>query len=255
MALNFPQKQEVKLNKAPLDEVVCQVKFPPILRISKELPIDFQEVIRPRFPGLEIEQILFQFSQVGALEKSSLENPPKVYRFSSADGKSSVALATDFYAISTKGYTHWSEFIRDLSLVENAVTENFHPSYATRIGLRFINKFTRINTNSETQQQILDLFREELTCLLRADGWLEPDDMFSQLLISDNQAKLTFRIGYGKDQMEPFFILDFDYFEEGQIQLDNLITRMNQYHSRIYDAFRWSIKDESLARFEPITEG
>jgi len=153
--------------------------------------------------------------------------------------------------MATKDYSHWSDFLSDLSMVEKTVQELFQPAYGTRIGLRFINKFTRKNTGCETVQEILNLFRSELTYLIQVDAWDEPNEMLSQIVIEDNHAKLALRIRFGKEQKEPFFLLDFDYFEEGQIGLDNLASRMERYHSCIYDAFRWCVKDESLARFQP----
>lgn len=56
MTIKFPSKPDIPLKKAPLMEVVCQVRFPPILRINTEEPSEFQEEIRDRFPKIEIEQ-------------------------------------------------------------------------------------------------------------------------------------------------------------------------------------------------------
>ena len=56
MALNFPQHPDIPLSAPPLAEVICQVRFPPILRIVREEPSDFQERVRDRFPLLEVEQ-------------------------------------------------------------------------------------------------------------------------------------------------------------------------------------------------------
>lgn len=254
MALIFPQKQEIQLKKSPLNEVVCQVKFPPILRIANELPIEFQDAIRTRFPGLEIERgVLVKLPSINGADIPHFEPSPKIFRFSTSDGKASVALTTDFFALSTKGYSHWSDFLSDLSLVEKTVRDIFQPAYGIRIGLRFINKFTKENTDCKTTQELLTLFRNELICLIQTDAWEELDEMFSQLIVRDNHSKLAIRRGFGTEQKEPFFLLDFDYFEEGQIGLDNLVPRMERYHSCIYDAFRWCIKDESLARFQPVT--
>ena len=180
MTLNFPRKQEIQLRKAPLHEVVCQVKFPPILRIANELPIEFQDAIRTRFPGLEIERgVLVQFPSINGTETPRVESSPKIYRFSSPDRKASVALTTDFFALSTKGYSHWSDFLSDLSLVEKTIREIFQPAYGIRIGLRFINKFTKGNTGCKTTQELLTLFRKELICLIQTDAWEELDEMFS----------------------------------------------------------------------------
>jgi len=254
MSLNFPKKSEIRLGKAPLDEVVCQVKFSPILRISKEAPIDFQESIRTRFPGLELGQgVLVQFPPIGATDKPIVEASPKLYRFPASDGNTGVTLATDFFALSTKKYSRWRDFIRDLDLVASSVINTYRPAFATRIGLRFINRFTRKNTGCKTVPQILDLFRDEITCLLRADAWTEPHEMLAQIVLLDNKAKLALRIGFAREQGEPFFLLDFDYYEEGQMGLGDLANRVKRYHTRIYDAFRWCLLDESLPRFEPLS--
>jgi uncharacterized protein (TIGR04255 family) len=124
MVLNFPKTQEIKLNKPPLDEVICQVRFLPILSIARELPTDFQESIRDRFPGFEVQQgVLLQFPTTGVNEKQIMEPTPKIYRFLTADKRSSVALTTDFCAITTKAYCQWSTFIEDLNLVGNTVVK------------------------------------------------------------------------------------------------------------------------------------
>lgn len=52
----FPPTQRVIYHKNPLVEVVCQLRFPTILKIDAEIPVAFQEAvrstsqtIRPRF--------------------------------------------------------------------------------------------------------------------------------------------------------------------------------------------------------------
>lgn len=253
MGITFPQQPEVRLKKSPLREVLCQVRFPPILRIGKEAPVDFQEAIRNRYPGLEVEQgVLLQFGINPVVEKPTMETSPKIYRFKSLDSKSSVALATDFFALSTTAYTHWHDFVNDFASVENAVQEEFTLPITSRIGLRFINQFTRKNTGCSSYQELLGLFRDDLTCFIRSEAWSEPAETISQFVIPDGKAKLTIRFGYGKEQKEQFFILDFDYFEEGQIEFKNLSKRLSRYHNQIYQAFRWCIKENSLERFDPI---
>jgi uncharacterized protein (TIGR04255 family) len=255
MPLKFPQKPEVRLRKPPLEEVICQVKFPPILRISKETPIDFQDTIRDHFPVLEIEQgVIVQFPIIGNIEKPAVETSPKIYRFLSPDKKNNVSIATDFIALSTKKYSTWSDFLQILNFILKTFVNIYQPSFATRIGLRFINRFTKKNTKSKTNQELLALFREELTCLIQADPWIEPNEMLLQMLLSDTREKLTLRIGYGKENKEPFFLLDFDNFEEGQLNIKKTTERVNEYHTKIYNAFRWALLDESLARFEPVEE-
>ncbi len=252
MSLNFPILREIPLEKAPLAEVICQVKFSPILSISKDLPIEFQETVRDRFPGLEIEQgMRLQLPISGVPDKPLMDATPRIFRFTTTDKTAYLALTTDFLALSTKAYTHWKDFLQDFVLAETALRKIYHPAYATRIGLRFVNRFTRKNTGLNLTRDIFRLFRDELTCILHTEAWVEPKEMLSQMVLVDNNASLALRIGYGKEQKKPFFVLDFDYFEEGQISYNKLQERLDHYHSRIYSAFRWCVKESSLELFNP----
>jgi len=255
MPIKFPNQAEIRLNKAPLDEVICQIRYPSILRISKDTPYEFQEAIRERFPELRAEHgMIFQFPNLVGYEKPAMESMPTSYRFLTFDRNSYVVLAPEFVALSTKQYTHWEKFQSDLDLMVQAIKKIYQPSYATRIGLRFVNRFTRKNTGCNNLDEMLDLFRSELTCLLRTKVWTEPAEMLTQIILKDGQGKLAIRSGLGKDKNDPFFILDFDYFEEGQLSLEKLNMRMERYHRKIYNAFRWCLLDDSLNHFEPLKE-
>jgi uncharacterized protein (TIGR04255 family) len=256
MTIKFPVKTEIKLNKSPLDEVIFQVKFPAILRIMKDSsPAEFQELIRERFPVFGTEHgIRIQISGIDGSDKPIVESISPSHRFLTSDKKSYISLASDFYALGTKQYTHWSNFQHDMDLVTSAVQQIYQPSYTTRIGLRFVNKFTKKNTGCNNFTEILDLFRTELTCLLRTKVWSGPTELLTQIILTDGTGKLAVRSGSGRDQNGTFFVLDFDYFEEGQLPLDKLDKRIERYHSKIYNAFRWCLLDESLNHFEPFKE-
>ncbi len=253
MSLNFETKTEIKLNKAPLDEVVCQVKYSPILSISKNIPSEFQEIVRNRFPNYEaVQNFVFQVPGVGITQGVSLDAPPKSHDFVTKDRKSKISLTSDFFALSTKNYTHWAEFLETLLIIEKGIAKVYNISTATRIGLRFINRFTLKNSNLKTSNELLGLFRDELTCIIKAEPWKDPNESFLQLVAPDVKAMLAIRIGYGKQNRDPFFVLDFDYFEDAKaIPLKKFADKISVYHSRIYDAFRWCLKDESLVRFSP----
>ena len=254
--INFPEKEEIRLQNAPLEEVVCQVRFPPILRISEELPSAFQEEIRARFPRLETKQrIMMQIPGIDNTNQPAFETSPKAHDFLTADGKTITTLAADFFALTTKAYTQWEDYLHYLENVTKAVCDIYKPAYATRIGLRFINRFDQENTGTEAYQEILELFREELTCLLQVDAWKEPREMLTQLALDDDPAKMVLRFGYAVKETQPSILVDIDYFEEGQVNINDVIGKTIAYHDRIYQAFRWCLKDTSLDRFDPLTGG
>ncbi|MBN1313814.1 MAG: TIGR04255 family protein [Anaerolineales bacterium] len=250
MAINFPIKPEIRLQNPPLSEVVCQVRFPALLRILNEMPVDFQDHIRSRFPELGIEHnISVRLPKSDSIEKPATEGGEKIYRFSTDDKTSAASLAVNFFALSTNRYQHWDVFINDLDFVYSAVQNVYQPAYATRIGLRFINQFTMENSQVDSVYQLLNLFHPDLTVLLNSEVWHIPNEALSQIFLTDENAKLMLRSGYGIEKERPFFLLDLDYFEEGKIQLYGLRERVEQYHQMIYNAFRWCILDDSLANF------
>ena len=248
----FPQREDVRLRRAPLAEVICQVRFPPILRIANEHPVAFQERIRERFPHLAVEQGMIVHMAPMAMEPPSAKAQPRIFRFRTPDGHTVVSLALDFYALSTVAYTHWADFLDLLQFVNQAAREVYNVPYAVRVGLRYINHLTFENTGASSIAELWDVLRPELTVLLRSECWDEPLEMLSQLLLSaDTNEHLTLRTGF-KGGENPLFLLDFDYYTEGNISLGNLPSRCQRYHDVIYNAFRWCIRDEKLAVFDPV---
>lgn len=256
MALFFPHVPDVRLENSPLVEVICQVRFPPILRIAKEEPSEFQEAVRDRFPELAPEQaVLLKIPEIGSGGELGVDAMPRLYRFRTADGTSSISLSSDFYALSTSKYTNWGDFGSDLGLAHDTARTVYKLPYATRIGVRYINRLTFENTGANDAAELLGIVRQELTALVTSEGWSAPQELLSQLVLLDEQAKLTFRTVYGTEDAKPFFVLDMDYFEEGKLPLDDLIERANRYHQKIYDAFRWSILPDKFAVFGPLENG
>ena len=49
----FPEVRRVIYKKSPLDRVICQLKFPPVLRIDADMPVEFQDCIRREFPNYD----------------------------------------------------------------------------------------------------------------------------------------------------------------------------------------------------------
>jgi len=248
----FPRYEDVRLQRAPLTEVICQVRFSPILRIASEQPVAFQERIRQRFPQLAVDQgLAIQVASLGS-ESPSAGPQPRIFRFQSPDGHTMVSLALSFYALSTTAYTHWTDFLDHLLFVNQSMHELYDVPFATRVGLRYINHLTLENTGVRSLAELLGMLRPELTMLLRVECWDEPVEMLDQLLLrGEEDERLTLRSGY-KGGEEPVLTLDFDYYAEGNISLDNLGDLVQRYHDTIYSAFRWCVQEDRLAVFSPV---
>jgi len=255
MSLRFPLQPDVQLENAPLSEVVCQVRYPPILRISTEEPTAFQERIRDRFPLVDLEHgFVLRLPRPGAKEAPAAEPKASVYRFHTPDEQTTISLAADFYAVSTTAYTHWGDFTRVLDLAHQAVEQLYRPAYATRIGLRYINRLTFQNTGCQTVDELFGVLRAELTAPIHNPAWGEAVELHCRLVLPDGPARLTIGTVFETPEDGPTFVLDFDYFEEGRLELDRLIERCTCYNDAIYGAFRWAVRDDKLEIFKPRTK-
>ena len=252
MPLDFPAVEDIHLANAPLREVICQVRFPIILRIAHEEPTELQERIRARFPVLEVERGVV-IEMEGVKPGGRVGFPPPAYRFHNQDRTRTVSLAPDFYALSTTAYRHWAEFADDLAYAADAVQEVYEIPYATRIGLRYINALDGTFTDSGEFIDVLDLLRDELTVMLKTDAILSPELAVQRIQTTANEDRFTFRYGLIQEGTppEPKFLLDFDLYTEGNVNLDDLITRCHRYHQIIYSGFRWCLADGELTVFQP----
>ena len=123
--------------RSPLIEVICQLRFPDILKIEAHEPADFQDAIRQVYPqyAKRIEQLPPQNAGGKMVEQGTVNN----YQFISADGGWKVSLTKGFIALSTTRYTRWEEFAKRLDVVLAAFIKIYQPAYFTRVGLRYMN--------------------------------------------------------------------------------------------------------------------
>lgn len=257
MPLRFPRLPDIRLLRSPLIEVVCQVRFPAILRIANEDPTMFQERVRHRFPRLEREEgfiFQLQFSGSGASQPPVAQPTSRLFRFQTEDGHTAITLSADFYALSTTRYTVWEDFARDLLMTHDAVREIYQPGFSTRIGLRYVDQLTPSKLGLGAFDDVVDLLRPELTALLRVDVWDLPRELLSQLVLDDQEGHLGLRFGKPLSDDEPTLILDFDYYDDRELPFEGLVERCHRYHDKIYDAFRWCLREDRLDVFQPVAK-
>lgn len=140
----FPEVTRVLYRKNPLDQVICQLRFPTILRIDAEIPAQFQERVRRDFPHfsetseLRVPVPLDLQEQIPpeALRQVLQPSGNKNYGFSSEDGQWRINLTRTFIALTTKEYQRWERFKERLEIPLNALISVYSPDYFSRVGLR-----------------------------------------------------------------------------------------------------------------------
>lgn len=252
MSISFPHKDDVPLEAPPLTEVICQVRFAPILRIVGSLPIDYQELLRRRFPKLGKKEDRLQVELKGI---GKLTPVPNEFSCDTADGLSRVSLAVDFVALRTNKYLNWKSFSADLEIALRAFEKVYGPALTTRIGLRYINELRLANTGTNSLDDLIDFLNPDLSQFYYNRTFNKPDKIANFILLREENDCLAIRTGI-ESTPEGFVSLDYDYYTEfdapAENKADELLNAVNRYRQIIYNAFRWSIKEEKIEVFRPV---
>lgn len=151
----FSAHPRTHYNNAPAHEVICQLRFPTILSINNVEPADFQEAIRGEFPQYVRRQDVSapKVTGLGGPNPKVEQQPPVTnYNFLSADGQWKLNLTKDFIALSTLRYSSWEEFARQLDKPLAAFIKLYKPAYFQRVGLRYVNIFSRQRLGIEDEK-------------------------------------------------------------------------------------------------------
>lgn len=253
MPILFPHQDDVTLQASPLTEVICQVKFAPILRIAESLPSAFQELLRGRFPKFAKRNSFRMEIKAGG--SASAAPLPNEFVCETVDGSSSAALGVDFVALSTQNYSHWKSFANDLQMVLKAFEQIYGPTLMTRLGLRYVNELRLANTGANSPDQLVDFLNSDLSHFYYQPIWNPPDATVSLVQLRQDNESLALRIGI-ETRGEARVVLDYDYYTElaepTQTSTDEILTTVHHYHQMIYDAFRWSIRADKMMVFRPL---
>src|SRR5205807_248863 len=111
----FPEAPRVIFRKKPPEEVICQLRFPTILRIGAEPPATFQERIRNDYPTFQETTGAELFAglppEVARLVRGELSfGSGKAYEFLSVDKRWTVRLDRDSLSLTTRDYERWEGF-------------------------------------------------------------------------------------------------------------------------------------------------
>ena len=258
----FSNEERVIYRNNPLGEVICQIRFPEILRIGAEAPVAFQEAIRDEFPRYtkRMESPAPKIS--GVPGNLSLENRPQTvnHQFLSADGSWRVNLTSQFVSLACNRYTCWEDFALKLDKPLAAFIQIYKPAYFERVGLRYINFISRKALELESIP-----FRELIAPAYL--GLLGEDDVTEAGIGRCGvDAELPIRSGCriklhagpgiirGRNQQdtEIKFVLDLDLFMPGKVPVNYAAGALHTLHSQTWPIFRGAITETLHNAFDPM---
>jgi uncharacterized protein (TIGR04255 family) len=257
----FPEVKRVIYGKNPLRQVVCQLRFPPILRIDAEIPASFQERIRSAFPNYteksEMNLAVPEGVDVPAevLRRVVQASGTKNYEFASEDGNWQVNLTRTFLALSTSRYRKWEDF-RDMLLEPlNTLVIEYAPAYFSRIGLRYVDVIKRSTLGLENVDWNKLLKPHVLGVLSSVEVRDSVKDAEAQYEIGLADGKSVVRIitKLAKDSAdgEIYFIIDSDFFYAERTKIEAAVDRLNFLNVRATNLIQWAITPLLHQAMEP----
>lgn len=257
----FSEQERCRYRCNQLADVICQLCFPEILTINTTQPAAFQEAIRSEFPRYSARPEVPAPKLAGVPGNFQIENKPATinHQFVSADGSWRVNLSSGFISLACNKYTNWETFAKKLDAPLAAFIKIYKPAYFERIGLRYLNFFSRQELNLE-ETPFHELFQP---CYL---GVLAEEDLFEQAASrSSVDAEISIKGGCkakihagpgivkrnGQTDKEVKFIFDQDLYMTGNIPVNYSAGALETLHSQAYPIFRGAITDLLHNTMEP----
>ena len=250
----FAHEQRCIYRNNQLAEVVCQLRFPEILTIQANLPVDFQEMIRNEFPVYTLRKEIPAPKISGMPGNMSIEKqqPINNYQFASTDGIWRVNLTSKFISLACTAYTSWEEFAAKLDKPLVAFIKTYKPAHFERVGLRYVNFISRRDLGLEGVP-----FAELISpCYL---GPLNEEDVAEAAVLRCSvDTEMNLRSGCrlkvhagpglvkkaGMHDQEVKFIFDQDLYMMGTIPVNASVGALQTLHAQAWPVFRGAVTDQ-----------
>jgi uncharacterized protein (TIGR04255 family) len=258
--MDLPNYERVIYQNNPLIEVVCQLRFPTILRIAHQQPVEFQDNIRFEYPIFEPSQNLQVPSEISNFIpqfSASLINET-TYFFKSEDLKWQLSLNKESITLVTTNYERYEQFTSRFKKALEVFEKIYKPSFYSRVGLRYKDLIIRSNLNlqdKEWSELIPEHIASELHTpaiatsirLLLKNLQLETD--FGQVLFNHGLVRVR-DTEKGIDELA--YLLDADFSSEGKIEKsDDAWNILDKSNRTARNLFRWSITDKLHSAMQP----
>ena len=248
--MHFEEFERVEYKHNILFEVVFQARFPEIMRISHEAPVEFQDIIRKEgYPEPVLDTPLLPPNIPKELE--GIVSTTKVFHFFSEEKDWKVSLAKDFIALTCNGnYRNYEDFRERLEAVLQICEKIYEPSYFIRIGLRYRDIANRIflpHIKQEVETFIPKHIFPELATPIAADlETLQKTSQFNDGAVKANVvhvlSKVSGRFGQKRCTNEKSYIIDVDCFFENKTKgINDVLTRCDIFKRLSWNIFQWSI--------------
>jgi len=256
----FPESNRALYRRNPLKEVICQLRFPTILEVTAKSPVQFQNLVRQRYPfyteekpdlGLpkEVQDIL------QSLPLSGIQQTP-LHKFIVEEKTRFITLSQEFLAVSELKYERWNNFREEIRCAEQAFRAAYNPSFYSRIGLRYKNFINKKDLGLADEAWDTLLNHSLIGVLGVSELAEEVTETQSQSLIKLSDIAGGFvRIVHGLMKTDnSVYVIDADFFIEKKENLDEAIRTLDQFNQLAARFFNWATSRVLRDALEPIPD-
>ena len=248
----------------PLDQVICQIRYPSILSITATSPAQFQDAIRSDYPLYEEQKHSIPLPAgtpkeltdlLAKTPLSSIAQPPE-HHFLAESRAKQISLTQSFVAVTEHQYRRWEGFREEIIRAERVLRETYAPAFYDRVGLRYIDVIVRSKLGlSDTPWS--QLFNPTFIGMLddpNLAGNMQELQMESLLKIPDveqGRVKLRHGLASARGNKEQVYLIDADFYTEKRSEPDDVLRALDKFNELGGNLFRWATSDELRAALEP----
>jgi uncharacterized protein (TIGR04255 family) len=259
----FPESPRIIYKKNPLDRVICQLRFPPILKIDTETPAQFQECIRGNFPEFRLKEEATLLAPAGIPQELHAEmlrqiTPSEIknYEFSSEDSTWKVNLTRTFLSLSTKKYIRRSDFQEHLSVPLKSLIDIYKPAYFTRVGLRYIDviKRSQLHLADAKWKELLKPFILGLSNESNIENEIQTAECQYEVRLPEFNSTVRIAAGlvsWEKGNNEECFKIDSDFSTTEKTAVSDVIPKLDFFHTTASRLIQWLIQPKLHVAMEP----
>ena len=255
----FPDSDRIIYEKNPLAEVICQLRFPRILRINAEPPAVFQERIRAAYPLFsqtsadDSSQILPELTRLVGLDLKF--GTGQTYDFSSADSAWKTTLTSQSLALTAMHYRRWEDFKAHLEEPLTALVAVYSPAFFNRIGLRYRNVIRRswLGLSDVSWRELLasHVLGEMAYPGIENASLHAARDLLLRLDDQGHCVRVQHGIVKAEGDGERCYLIDCDFFIETQTELGHAISTLDRLNRESGRLFQWCITSRLHDAMEP----
>ncbi len=259
----FPDSRRVIYKRNPLAEVICQLRFPPILRIDSEAPSRFQEAIRNDYPlyGEAPEMTMVLPPNVPPEIAKLIQGlrptfgAGKRHVFTTEDRNWEATLTRESLALKTTVYRRWEDFRQRLTILCEALVLAYQPSFFVRIGLRYVDVILRstLDLASTPWSQLLQphLAGELSSPEIAEDIETAQRQVLVKLDAQGGRVMIRHGLAVAEPAHEGCFFVDSDFHTERRTELKDANKTLDNFNRAAGCLFRWCIRERLHLALQP----